>query len=178
MTERYIIINHATPKKDVVGILEKFATILGIVESCDRYEFIGECLRYDIPWAFQDGVRFVRVDVALYENRECFTVDLEKGTYINTTDLIQGDRVNVETTETEIERQRKDIIGFVNSIADSTQYSEETKLDLLRGALLKHLGLSPDNIISDEEAIAKDRWFSGDPDFGDSEMIAALRALN
>lgn len=79
---------------------------------------------------------------------------------------------------TEIERQRKDIIGFVNSIADSTQYSEETRLDLLRGALLKQLGINPDNIISDEEAIAKERWLSGDPDFGDSEMIAALRALN
>ena len=148
MTERYIVINHATPKKDVVTLLEKFATILGISEPSDRYKFIGESLRYDIPFFTQSDIEYVNGDVVFTEHHECYSVDLEKGIYLNSTDddLIQGDRIVIETIEPEIERQRKDIIGFVNSIADSTQYSEEIRLELLRGALLKQLGIDPDDI--------------------------------
>lgn len=99
MTERYIIINHATPKKDVVTLLEKFATILGITEPSDRYEFIGESLRYDIPFFTQSDIEYVDGDVAFYEHRECYGIDIDKGVYIggqwgrSEPDLIKGDRV-------------------------------------------------------------------------------------
>jgi hypothetical protein len=92
---KYIIVEEGTTKAVLTELLEKFADLLDITGKPERYEFIGEILLYSVPfkYSFVEPKEVVSVDLAIFDDNSCDTIDIEEYVYLGTDERILGDRV-------------------------------------------------------------------------------------